>query len=133
MGIGPMQIDPIPLFFDTTDLRPPKIDSAGNLENLLSAVNNYDFACILATPDDAVVSRDVEYFAPRDNLLFEFGLFLEGLGRDRVFLIHPRMPGMKLPSDLLGIALLDYKPTDQNNPPEAVFGPVAERIRRAIV
>jgi len=84
-----------------------------NLENLFKAARTSDFACIFATPSDVVVSRGKEFFSPRDNIIFEFGLFLGAFGPDRVFLLHQRTSDLKLPSDLAGITLLDFKPVDQ--------------------
>jgi hypothetical protein len=36
-----MQIDPIPIFFDTGTLRLPKIDSAGKMKNQLEILKSY--------------------------------------------------------------------------------------------
>src|SRR5476649_1429176 len=83
-----------------------------NLENLLQAANDFDFACVFATADDFLVSKEKAFQAPRDNILFEFGLFLGTLGRDRVFLLHPRDLNLKLPTDLGGVAFLDFKLVD---------------------
>jgi hypothetical protein len=39
------------------------------------------FAVLIITPDDVVSSRDIEAQAPRDNVMFELGLFMGRLGR----------------------------------------------------
>ena len=46
-----------------------------------------DFAAFIISPDDTVISRDAENLAPRDNVIFELGLFMGVLNRQRVFLI----------------------------------------------
>ena len=99
-----------------------------NLDNLLKVAADFDFACILATPDDFTESRGKASDAPRDNIIFEFGLFLGALGRDRVFFIYPREVQLKLPTDLSGVSFLEYKPPDENNPPDSVLAPVANAI-----
>ncbi|MBK8920712.1 MAG: nucleotide-binding protein [Saprospirales bacterium] len=72
-------------------------------ETLLNIINFYDYGILVATGDDFTTSRDKAFDAPRDNVIFEFGLFLGRLGRNRVFILLEE--GSKLPSDLLGISL----------------------------
>src|SRR6267154_2524292 len=60
------------------------------LSDLLTAAHNADFAALVLTPDDSVVSRGKESPAARDNVIFELGLFLGALGPRRVFIIRPR-------------------------------------------
>ena len=84
--------------------------SEGNLETLVNAVERFDFAVLALTPDDLIVSRGSEQESPRDNVLFELGLFLGGLGRDRVFMVVHRSAKLKLPSDLAGITPATFEP-----------------------
>ena len=46
---------------------------------------------------------------PRDNVIFELGLLMGALGRERVFILKPRNVDIRIPSDLLGVTWLDYK------------------------
>jgi hypothetical protein len=64
---------------------------------------SFDFAILILTPDDAVTSRDAESFGPRDNVIFELGLFIGTLGRSRTFLLHQADSALKIPSDLAGV------------------------------
>jgi predicted nucleotide-binding protein len=41
----------------------------GNLENLIQLLPKYDFAVLIATPDDAIESRRSKSANPRDNVL----------------------------------------------------------------
>jgi CAP12/Pycsar effector protein, TIR domain len=75
----------------------------GFLESLTVSLDSFDFAVLLATPDDLLTTRGESLMSPRDNILFELGLFMGKLGRDRTLLIHPRNTQLKLPSDLLGV------------------------------
>lgn len=104
----------------------------GNLENLLEAIDSYDFACFLAPGIDKITKQGAEYIATRDNIIFEYGLFLGRLGPDRVFLIRPRDDDLTLPSDLTGVTHLDYKPLDADNPPNVVLAPAAQVVQEKI-
>ncbi|WP_179413716.1 STING domain-containing protein [Mucilaginibacter sp. E4BP6] len=72
-----------------------------NYENLITQIALYDYAVMIATADDIVTSRKKTVKGVRDNVLFEFGMFAGGLGRDRALYVLEK--GIKIPSDLLGI------------------------------
>lgn len=82
--------------------------SKTTIENLFAVAAESDFAVILLTPDDMTASRRKTQSSPRDNVVFELGLFMGGLGRDRSFIVTPRGQEIKLPTDLLGITRLQY-------------------------
>jgi predicted nucleotide-binding protein len=76
--------------------------STGTLESLVLALDEFDFAILVLTPDDMILSRGQEHPSARDNVLFELGLFMGGLGRPRTFIAmteqrrcsyHPTWPG----------------------------------------
>ena len=62
----------------------------------------------MLSPDDEVESREVQSQAPRDNVIFELGLFIGALGRDRTYMVQPNGVSLKLPSDLAGITQVRY-------------------------
>ncbi|MGB2571729.1 TIR domain-containing protein [Micromonospora citrea] len=78
----------------------------GYLETLVRSLDLFDFAILVATPDDTGISRGTSALTPRDNVLFEFGLIMGRLGRGRTFLVHPKQHDLRLPSDLLGVTTL---------------------------
>jgi hypothetical protein len=78
------------------------------LESLVNALDQFDFAILVMTPDDAVTVHDEQVFQPRDNLMFELGLFMGRLGRSRTFVLCPAADKLKLPSDLAGVTYLTY-------------------------
>lgn len=82
------------------------------MEDLAAEVAVADFAALVAGPDDHVSSRGKEFNAPRDNVVFELGLFMGALTRHRTFLIAPDGDDLKIPSDLLGLTLVRYDPSD---------------------
>ena len=80
----------------------------GFLERLVAIVEDYDFAAFILAPDDVTTSKEQTRPAPRDNVLFESGLFMGVLGRDRVFLVYDESQDIKIPSDLAGVTLATY-------------------------
>ena len=51
--------------------------------------------------------RDEIFDTARDNVMFEYGLFLGRVGNQRAFVIKDKQ--VKIPSDMLGITLADYE------------------------
>lgn len=82
-----------------------------SIESLEKVTDEADFAVLLMTGDDITVSREKESAAPRDNLIFELGLFIGALGRDRSFVVRDQKSQLKLPSDILGVTALVYDST----------------------
>jgi CRP/FNR family cyclic AMP-dependent transcriptional regulator len=80
------------------------------IEDLLRQVAGSDFAVLVIGPEDKVVSRGRTSRAPRDNVIFELGLFMGSLGRERAFIVQPRGVRVKIPSDLLGLTTVMYRP-----------------------
>jgi predicted nucleotide-binding protein len=99
------------------------------IESLATAVRNSDFAVLAFSPDDKVYSRDAESDAPRDNVVFELGLFMGALTRDRVFIVKPRKVDIKMPSDLLGVTAMEYDADGTPDTLAARLGPVCSAIR----
>jgi CRP/FNR family transcriptional regulator, cyclic AMP receptor protein len=71
-----------------------------------------DFAVLIAGKDDKIRSRGKQKDAPRDNVLFELGLFMGALSRLRTFLLVPRGVDLKIPSDLLGQTPMQFDPNE---------------------
>lgn len=78
------------------------------LESLLTEVDKCDFAVFLFSPDDLVIARGIEQDAPRDNVIFELGLFMGKLERNRTFIIHEQGCKIKIPTDLWGLTTITY-------------------------
>jgi hypothetical protein len=83
------------------------------LDRLLELAHEVDFAALVFARDDwtstnAAASPPPEsgQAAPRDNVVFEAGLFGGVLGMHRTFILHAN--GAKLPSDLLGFTSIRY-------------------------
>ncbi len=106
--------------------------SAGNVESLLAAVKKSDFAALVLTPDDTVICCDIEKAAPRDNCIFELGLFMGALGRERAFIVKAWGVDVKLPSDLLGLTPIEYGPGNIDSLPSRI-APVCTALRKIIL
>jgi hypothetical protein len=102
------------------------------VESLLEKAQNSDFAALVVTPDDLIVTRGAEVAVARDNVIFELGLFLGALGPRRVFIIQPRNQDLRLPSDLAGVTSLNYRPNRRDQDLQAAIGPAATAIRNRI-
>ncbi len=95
------------------------------IEDLSTLLHSADFAALLASADDTVVSRGKESQAPRDNIVFELGLFIGALSRQRTFLVVPQGVDIKIPTDLLGINTVRYDPS-ASIPQDAIAAAAAE-------
>lgn len=92
--------------------------NVGTLEALLKALDRFDFAILVLTPDDLRALRDEVHRSPRDNVLFELGLFLGRLGRSRTFFV--RHPDAEMPSDFAGVTTADIERRTDGNVVAAV-------------
>ncbi|NTU49962.1 MAG: DNA-binding protein [Desulfobulbaceae bacterium] len=104
----------------------------GTLESLVNVLDDFDFAVLVLTPDDLLTSRNESSSAPRDNVLFELGLFMGALGRKRTFIIHDRSEKLKMPSDLAGVTAATYEPHSTGNL-QSALGAAATRIEDQIL
>jgi hypothetical protein len=80
----------------------------GTLESLVNALARFDFAIMVLSPDDLLETRGQNFTSPRDNVLFELGLFMGRLGRRRTIIMNEEGAPLKLPSDLNGITRATY-------------------------
>jgi hypothetical protein len=104
-------------------------DGLGDLVKKSSVV---DFAVFVFTPDDLSRIRSQEHFVARDNVVFELGLFIGALGKDRCYVVRPRGVEMHLPSDLLGITTADYVPDRSDGDLSSALNAACKRIKDRI-
>jgi hypothetical protein len=100
------------------------------LDRLVELTHEVDFAAFVFALDDWTSNPSGEpgqgQASPRDNVVFEAGLFGGALGMRRTFILHAK--GAKLPTDLLGMTAVRY-------PPEltaADMRTVNQKLRKAI-
>jgi hypothetical protein len=101
------------------------------LNSLIDKLQNFDFGVFVFSPDDTSIIRNQERQIVRDNIIFELGLFIGHLGKERSFIISPRsVDGFHLPTDLLGINHANYD--SQRKEVKAALGPACNKIRKAM-
>ncbi|MCW5982698.1 MAG: nucleotide-binding protein [Bryobacteraceae bacterium] len=101
----------------------------GTLESLVKALDGFDFAILVLTPDDVLLRGDERRNSARDNVLLELGLFMGRLGRERTFIVCPK--DMQIPSDLAGVTMATYV-HPQRFGYEPALGKACYRIKSAI-
>ncbi|MEQ1761926.1 MAG: TIR domain-containing protein [Pyrinomonadaceae bacterium] len=102
----------------------------GTLERLVELTHEVDFAAFIFAQDDwtsiGAPSPDASQASPRDNVVFEAGLFGGALGMRRTFILHAN--GAKLPTDLLGLTCVRY----DGSTADAEIESISQKIRNAI-
>lgn len=101
------------------------------IETLVNALPRFDFALLVITPDDFVRTREAAGFGPRDNVLFELGLFMGHLGRSRTFLLHQE-GAVKIPTDLSGMTAATYDWPREDRSYQGAIAAACDMIRNAI-
>ncbi len=81
--------------------------SATIIEMLETAAKRYDFAVIILARDDVLTSAQGSILKARDNCVFEAGLFMSAIGRERCFLVTSGN-SQDLPSDLRGVISIAF-------------------------
>jgi predicted nucleotide-binding protein with TIR-like domain len=101
------------------------------LDRLVELTHEVDFAAFVFAQDDWTTRGPAPDEAPgeaspRDNVVYEAGLFGGALGIRRTFILHAN--GAKLPTDLLGLTAIRYEP----NPTPAMVREINAKLRKAI-
>ena len=103
------------------------------LERLLELTREVDFAAFVFARDDWTTNSPSAsdpsgsgQASPRDNVVFEAGLFGAALGMRRTFILHAS--GAKLPSYLLGLTCVRYSEATT----AAEIRAINEKLRKAI-
>lgn len=102
------------------------------IETLINALPRFDFAILVLTPDNLINSREFETFGPRDNVIFELGLFMGRLGRSRSFILHQSNASLKIPTDLSGMTTATYEWPREDKSYRSAVGAACDSIREVI-
>ncbi len=107
--------------------------STSSLDSLISSLDKFDFAIFVFHPDDVTQIRNTNYDTVRDNLIFELGLFIGRIGKERVFFLVPRtIERLHLPTDLLGITPGTYNNDREDGNLLASLAPFCNRVREIL-
>jgi hypothetical protein len=102
------------------------------LQRLIDATNQYDFAVMVWAPDDITDSKGQSQASPRDNVIFECGLFMGALGLAHVFVVQDSEVITKTPSDFAGITVATYDGARMKQEPQAAVGSACRAIEAEI-
>jgi hypothetical protein len=119
---------------DITDVEPwTSVFNPGvsTLDRLVELTHEVDFAAFIFGMDDwtskgTVPDPEAAQASPRDNVVFEAGLFGGAIGIRRTFILHAK--GAKLPTDLLGLTAIRYDPDTT----PAIVREINQKLRKAI-
>lgn len=104
--------------------------SAATLESLEQEAGRFDFAVLVVTPDDPGQKRGRPCLLPRDNVMFELGLFMGALGRSRTFVVRERVESLEMPSDFAGVTVANFCRRKDNL--RAALGPACTDLKTAM-
>lgn len=102
------------------------------IQSLEAELETADFAIAVAHSDDITESRGKNWPSPRDNVIFELGMFMGRLNRERAILMEPREEKVKLPSDLAGITTITYR-YEAGQDVHALMAPACNILREHIL
>ena len=104
------------------------------LESLIEILERADFGVFLFSPDDVVRIREGEKAVVRDNVLFELGLFIGRLSRERNFIVVPRSDAhtLHIPTDLMGLTPIPFDSGRQDGNMRAALGPASTKISKIV-
>ena len=105
--------------------------SSNALDDLIAKAKSVDFSIFIFSPDDLTIMRSREKYVVRDNVVFELGLFIGAIGKNRCFIVKPRDVDLHFPSDLLGITPTDFDANRSDNDLSSSLNFSATQIKRA--
>jgi hypothetical protein len=103
--------------------------SQSTMETLSAGVDKFDMGIFVFGEDDMLSSRGVDFSAPRDNVIFEHGLFCGRLGPKRTFVVRPKSKTLKWLSDLEGFTPAQYDEVLAKSDTDRAVEPACQQIR----
>ncbi|RAZ66957.1 nucleotide-binding protein [Planococcus maitriensis] len=101
--------------------------SSTTLDDLIKALDQFDFAIFVFNPEDVLNMREELKETVRDNVIFEMGLFIGRIGKERTYFITPQGKNFHLPTDLIGFNPAKYDAEHPNI--EAAVGAATTQIK----
>jgi hypothetical protein len=106
--------------------------SSYTLEGLMNRVRNSDFGIFVFSPDDTVQIRGKLFDIPRDNVVYELGLFSGVLEPQRCFVVTPLEADIRILTDLLGMTFGRYETNRSDGEWGLAVNPFCAEVRKAI-
>ncbi|MBC3539257.1 TIR domain-containing protein [Rufibacter sediminis] len=106
--------------------------SNNTIDDLVKMASSVDFAVFIFSPDDLLTIRAEQKKVVRDNVIFELGLFIGKIGKERCYIVKPRGVDLHLPTDLLGMTTADYEPNRSDNDLTSAVNVACNKIKREV-
>ena len=107
--------------------------SSFTIDSLMEKARTVDFAIFVFTPDDVSTIREQSHIVVRDNVLFELGLFIGSLTKERCFIIKPRGIDLHFPTDLLGLTPADFDGNRSDNDLTQAVNAPCNKVKKEIL
>ena len=107
--------------------------SSYTIDSLMEKARTVDFAIFVFTPDDVSTIREQSHIVVRDNVLFELGLFIGSLTKERCFIIKPRGVNLHFPTDLLGLTPADFDGNRSDNDLTQAVNAACSKVKKEIL
>ena len=102
------------------------------IETLMKGLDEFNLGIFVFGKDDVISSRGTESFGPRDNVVFEHGLFCGRFGPHRALVVRAKDRALKWLSDLSGFTPAEFDEqlalTDADKAVEAACAQIREAI-----
>jgi hypothetical protein len=99
---------------------------AFTLEKLCQALSQIDYAILVLGPADLSSEAASGRNRPRDNVLFQIGLFAGVLGRSRMLIVHSRDVPLDIPPDLARLRTATFA---ENGSLESALAPILSLLQ----
>lgn len=106
--------------------------SNNTIDSIIEKASSVDFAVFIFSPDDIATIRNTEEKIVRDNVIFELGLFIGTISKQRCFIVKPRGIDLHFPTDLLGVTTADYEPNRSDGDSTSALNFACSLIKKEI-
>ncbi len=83
--------------------------STSTVDNLMKNLRDSDFGIFVFAADDTATIQGDILDVPRDNVVYECGMFSGYLSPERCFIAVPKSVPVRIPTDLLGMTIGSYE------------------------
>ena len=115
-------------------------DGKTTIENIECFINEYEYSVFIFNNDDRLYERSKKS-VPRDNVLLEYGMFLQKNTRNKTFFIVPtgfkefdstKDDGVHIATDLAGVCCEFYDVGEYNRSKTSALGTACNNIKKRI-